>query len=1445
MNKELLNNVLYAGFLVFFLTIGTYVKSQSSTFRANTDNVFVTPGTYALINVLNNDELGECEESTVRLSIGTNPVHGTPQLNTSSKTILYVPQSGFTGKDSLKYELECNGNTSSAWVYIHVNDKPDNMEMDVCAITPPPTSWKISEIAYTQEFVYRYAKPLVGDIDGDGKQEIIAFNHYLAGYSNAIYIFNPDLTLKKTISIPNVEPWTICPMLIADVDRDGFGEIIIATGKDDGYKLRCYAYNKGTDTWSNRWTSSYPYFKNTPPAPNYGNSVAPVIGDINNSGYPQVVAGDRIFDAVTGHLLADLPDKLPNNQTAPRGGMWSSNGYGYMPVMADFDNDGQLEIACGSAVYKPIITDRSASAYISGNNSVSVLSYVSSQLDAIRIDGFTSVADIDGDGFPDVVVVNGSAMNTMAYNSSCRMYAWSPKKGLLLDQTDAPLPANAATTRMGSRAFIGDITGNGEPEICFTYGTTLTAGGNGGGMTAISYNKTTGKFERVFVGTTSDTSGATTMSMFDFDLDGEVELVYRDETDLRILDKNGNNRITFPCFSATHTEYPLIVDIDRNNHADIIVSGALDVAGRGAQVRLFHYRHPDDEWAKCKTINHQHGYNPVYINDDLTVPQYPVNPATEFVSKDGTTRNRPFNHFLQQVTDLNSEGETLHHGPDLYFDKNFQHQMVWDPAADKLNITIGINNRGDSSYTGNLQISTFLIDEDQIPAVETWLGDFTKPSVSITQNQQQTISYELNNISSLLQSFPYTKWEIRLNWNEANKEYPNDMEECRYYNNVTSRISLVTGEYVMCESIPGDSTTCEWVKLSPKDTYDYYWYTTDSPSSLSEAIHMGDSLIVCKDSSPVQTYYIQIWDQGTNQLLTNKLEPVHVYLFPDSLIWTGLAADQDWHNYENWYNPSSSLYPRGNIPRACTNVLIPDVVENYPDLSPSKTKYDDYPHSECANITFEHGGEVAHPDSLIYEKAYVQLSLLSNRWYMLSNPLQDFYPGDYYVHDPNPCDDDVFVYTRLFGTANPHSGQYVAADWTGTFHTPDVAMECGIGFSLWIDDKQPDETIHDSIAFSFPKNDPYYIVYGTNCRPNYHVPLNRQNEHRFVFEQARNNTTGQITLSSTATAANQLSIVGNPFMASWDFEQFYNHNSTSIKNYYQVLDADDGNFITFQLGVPPTGNLTQYIPPMQSVLVESQNPFPELYTFGYMTTTQPGAKLRSTGIHINPDVLSIIASKNGQQNKTILVYHENGSDEEMAQSVKKVFMEEVTEPVSVFLMDKENNFLDILHDTELDRKQIPIGIRTSQTGTIRLDFDGTNRFAPDYDMYLNDMYAATPTQVNIRIYPSYEFEKTSADLFLTDRFFLSFEKRMPTGIPRDPVVHTAVDITAVNGKIMITSVDGTPLKEVQVYDLQGKPVYRQLAVNDFHTEVVTGNDKLYIVRARTEQSARTIKIYTK
>ncbi|MFT5686802.1 MAG: hypothetical protein ACI8RZ_007759, partial [Myxococcota bacterium] len=70
--------------------------------------------------------------------------------------------------------------------------------------------------------------------------------------------------------------------------------------------------------------------------------------------------------------------------------------------------------------------------------------------------------------------------------------------------------------------------------------------------------------------------------------------------------------------SATMMDYPVIADVDNDDHAEIIVCHA------GYTSALSVYGDLDDSWAPAREVWNQHAYDISNINDDLTLPS----PAT-------------------------------------------------------------------------------------------------------------------------------------------------------------------------------------------------------------------------------------------------------------------------------------------------------------------------------------------------------------------------------------------------------------------------------------------------------------------------------------------------------------------------------------------------------------------------------------------------------------------------------------------------------------------------------------------------------------------------------------------------------------------------------------------------------------------------------------------------
>lgn len=110
-------------------------------------------------------------------------------------------------------------------------------------------------------------------------------------------------------------------------------------------------------------------------------------------------------------------------------------------------------------------------------------------------------------------------------------------------------------------------------------------------------------------------SRVTTSSVFDFEGDGNPEVVYADETDLMILDgRTGANIITLgPHDSHTRIEMPVIAD-DSDGNAEIVVRENSSEQG------IVVWEDASDNWLRTRRVWNQHAYAITHITEDGTVP---------------------------------------------------------------------------------------------------------------------------------------------------------------------------------------------------------------------------------------------------------------------------------------------------------------------------------------------------------------------------------------------------------------------------------------------------------------------------------------------------------------------------------------------------------------------------------------------------------------------------------------------------------------------------------------------------------------------------------------------------------------------------------------------------------------------------------------------------------
>lgn len=256
-----------------------------------------------------------------------------------------------------------------------------------------------------------------------------------------------------------------------------------------------------------------------------------------------------------------------------------SNGVGGISVGADIDGDNTLEVITGKTAY------RAANGAIAWDFPA-------------RPDGFIAVGQMDGDSFPEFAMVGGGSVYRLDTNGA---EVWSQ-----------PIRGGGA----GGPPTIANFDADPEPEIGVVGRTRITVYDLDGGM--------------VWSNEISELSSSRTgSSVFDFDGDGQAEIVYNDEHTLFVYAYTGTSSATVvwsrPNSTLTAHEYPVIADVDNDGNAEIIV-GANDFARPNGQRGLTVFGDVADNWVPTRPIWNQHAYHVTNVSLNGTCP-YPESPS--------------------------------------------------------------------------------------------------------------------------------------------------------------------------------------------------------------------------------------------------------------------------------------------------------------------------------------------------------------------------------------------------------------------------------------------------------------------------------------------------------------------------------------------------------------------------------------------------------------------------------------------------------------------------------------------------------------------------------------------------------------------------------------------------------------------------------------------------
>ena len=402
----------------------------------------------------------------------------------------------------------------------------------------------------------------------------------------------------------------------------------------------------------------------------------------------------------------------------------------------------------------------------------------------------------------------------------------------------------------------------------------------------------------------------------------------------------------------------------------------------------------------------------------------------------------------------------------------------------------------------------------------------------------------------------------------------------------------------------------------------------------------------------VYTVRVRMTD-GTNEYVGGNSENCRVgtlyfnlLVLPNRVIWApstgiydGWGLDENWLGWNDKNNNGQiddDELTAGYVPVAGSEVIIGNVPMDESIEFPTIDAYEHYPfvhdHNHypmdvnaspftCGKIYFAPGAHIHNQYLLIYEEAYVDMTIPTGSWYMMSAPLQKMYSSDMYIphtgwwnNGENKESSDPFV-------VNPFekSGQYQSirhedaayAFWQAFYNqsvnsyaeSPDglrvinekvdaqfipsntlaQPLQVGSGYNVYglgIGEEQ--------LVVRLPKPDIEYYYYSpSGDKTNQSVSVSRKEgdvdlSHKLAFPASVGDTEMSITLKNEK--ASEYFLFGNPTMAYIDMSKFAQDNQAITSTFYTVQNN------SWETMTPFTAT---HLAPMTSVLLETKDKAPQ------------------------------------------------------------------------------------------------------------------------------------------------------------------------------------------------------------------------------------------------------------
>jgi Bacterial Ig-like domain (group 3)/FG-GAP-like repeat/FG-GAP repeat len=354
--------------------------------------------------------------------------------------------------------------------------------------TGPSAPFFLPPVIYDPDgYGYSRVSVAIADVNGDGKPDLLVANRFSCAGCNgsvAVFLGNGDGTFQSAVTY-GAGALEAESIVVADVNGDGKPDVLVGNSESLGVLL-----GNGDGTFQPVVTYSF----------DLGGVNSIAVADVN---------GDGILDVM--YLSVCYGSNCPKSDGAV--GWLVGNGDGTFALHALYDTGGQvafsLAVADVNGDGKPDVVVTNHCTYVGGNctgeGSVGVLlgTGVTFQpvvtYSGVGLPTDVVIADVNGDGKPDLVVASSSGAGVMLGNG---------------DGTFQPMVGYDTGGSTCCFLVVADINGDGKPDI--------VVGNNASGTIAVLLGNGDGTFQPAVTQAESDPRS---LAVADLNGDGRLDLV--------------------------------------------------------------------------------------------------------------------------------------------------------------------------------------------------------------------------------------------------------------------------------------------------------------------------------------------------------------------------------------------------------------------------------------------------------------------------------------------------------------------------------------------------------------------------------------------------------------------------------------------------------------------------------------------------------------------------------------------------------------------------------------------------------------------------------------------------------------------------------------------------------------------------------------------------------